>query len=32
LRDIYGQSGDEALDERLTSTTLPAAALAALAG
>jgi phosphonate transport system ATP-binding protein len=32
LREIYGQSGPEALDERLTSTSLPAAALAALAG
>ena len=32
LRDIYGQTGPEALDERLTSTSLPAAALAALAG
>jgi len=32
LRDIYGQPEDEPLDERLTSTSLPAASLAALAG
>ena len=32
LREIYGQSGAETLDERLTSTSLPAAALAAVAG
>ncbi|MDR3531236.1 MAG: phosphonate ABC transporter ATP-binding protein [Rhodopila sp.] len=32
LRDIYGQHGEESLDERITSTSLPAAALAALAG
>ena len=32
LRDIYGESGSDALDERLTSTSLPGAALAALAG
>jgi phosphonate transport system ATP-binding protein len=32
LRDIYGQSGQDALDERLTSTTLPAAARTAFAG
>ena len=32
LRDIYGQSGTEPLDERMTSTSLPAASLAALAG
>ncbi len=32
LCEIYGQSDQEALDERLTSTSLPAAALAALAG
>ena len=32
LRDIYGQQDQNALDERLTSTSLPAAALAALAG
>jgi len=32
LREIYGQAGPEALDERLTSTSLPAAALAAAAG
>ncbi len=32
LREIYGQPGSEALDERLTSTSLPAAALAAMAG
>jgi phosphonate transport system ATP-binding protein len=32
LREIYGQAGPQALDERLTSTSLPASALAALAG
>lgn len=32
LRDIYGQTDRESLDERLTSTSLPAAALATLAG
>jgi phosphonate transport system ATP-binding protein len=32
LHEIYGQPGSEALDERLTSTSLPAAALAAMAG
>ncbi len=32
LRDIYGQNAHETLDERLTSTSLPTAALAALAG
>jgi len=32
LREIYGQAGPEALDERLTSTSLPAAALAVAAG
>jgi phosphonate transport system ATP-binding protein len=32
LRDIYGQAADEPLDERLTSTSLPEASLAALAG
>jgi phosphonate transport system ATP-binding protein len=32
LRDIYGQDKQEILDERLTSTSLPAASLAALAG
>jgi phosphonate transport system ATP-binding protein len=32
LREIYGQSASEPLDERLTSTSLPAAALAAMAG
>ncbi len=32
LRDIYGQADAAAVDERLTSTSLPAAALAALAG
>ena len=31
LREIYGQAADEALDERLTSTSLPTAALAAVA-
>jgi phosphonate transport system ATP-binding protein len=31
LRDIYGQAADEPLDERLTSTSLPAASLAAVA-
>ena len=31
LRDIYGQAGDQPLDERLTSTSLPAGSLAALA-
>jgi phosphonate transport system ATP-binding protein len=31
LRDIYGQAADEPLDERLTSTGLPAASLAAVA-
>jgi phosphonate transport system ATP-binding protein len=31
LRDIYGQTADEPLDERLTSTSLPEASLAALA-
>jgi phosphonate transport system ATP-binding protein len=32
IREIYGQPGQEALDERITSTSLPEAALAALAG
>jgi phosphonate transport system ATP-binding protein len=32
LRGIYGQTGGEKLDERLTSTSLPVDALAALAG
>jgi phosphonate transport system ATP-binding protein len=32
LREIYGQPGSDPLDERLTSTSLPSAALAALAG
>jgi phosphonate transport system ATP-binding protein len=32
LHDIYGQAGDEPLDERITSTSLPTASLAALAG
>jgi phosphonate transport system ATP-binding protein len=32
LRGIYGQTGGEKLDERLTSTSLPADALAAVAG
>ena len=32
LREIYGQGDQQALDERLTSTSLPAAALAVLAG
>ncbi len=32
LRDIYGQSGPQALDERMTSTSLPAAALSAMPG
>jgi phosphonate transport system ATP-binding protein len=32
LHDIYGQAGPETLDERLTSTSLPTATLAALAG
>jgi phosphonate transport system ATP-binding protein len=32
VHDIYGQIGEEPLDERLTSTSLPSAALAALAG
>jgi phosphonate transport system ATP-binding protein len=32
LREIYGQSGPEAIDERMTSTSLPAGAIAALAG
>jgi phosphonate transport system ATP-binding protein len=32
LREIYGQAGPQALDERLISTSLPASALAALAG
>jgi ABC-type phosphate/phosphonate transport system ATPase subunit len=32
LREIYGQAGSEGLDERLTSTNLPAAALAAMVG
>jgi phosphonate transport system ATP-binding protein len=31
LRDIYGSAGQEALDERITATSLPAAALAAWA-
>jgi phosphonate transport system ATP-binding protein len=32
LREIYGQAGQEALDERVTSISLPNAALAAFAG
>jgi phosphonate transport system ATP-binding protein len=32
LRQIYGQTSPEALDERLTSTSLPASALAAVTG
>ena len=32
LREIYGQPGQETLDERITSTSLAAAAIAALAG
>ncbi|MFL5257384.1 MAG: phosphonate ABC transporter ATP-binding protein [Rhodopila sp.] len=32
LRDIYGSAGHEALDERITSTSLPADALAVWAG
>jgi phosphonate transport system ATP-binding protein len=32
LREIYGQSTEQGLDERLTSTSLPASSLAALAG
>jgi phosphonate transport system ATP-binding protein len=32
LRDIYGQQDHEALDEQITSTSLPSAALAGLAG
>jgi phosphonate transport system ATP-binding protein len=32
LREIYGQAEPDALDGRPTSTSLPAAALAALAG
>jgi phosphonate transport system ATP-binding protein len=32
LREIYGHAGSDALDERLTSTSLPAAELAAMAG
>jgi phosphonate transport system ATP-binding protein len=32
LQEIYGQPGSDPLDERLTSTSLPTAALAALAG
>ncbi|HBK09304.1 MAG TPA: phosphonate ABC transporter ATP-binding protein [Acetobacteraceae bacterium] len=32
LREIYGQSANEGLDERLTSTSLPASSLATLAG
>ncbi len=32
LRNIYGQTANEPLDERLTSTSLPAASLAAAAG
>jgi phosphonate transport system ATP-binding protein len=32
LRDIYGPAGQETLDERITSTSLPATALAAWAG
>jgi phosphonate transport system ATP-binding protein len=32
LRDIYGHDGSDSLDERFASTSLPAAALAALAG
>ncbi len=32
LRDIYGQASDQALDERLTSTSLPASSPAVLAG
>jgi phosphonate transport system ATP-binding protein len=32
LREIYDQPNQESLDERMTSTTLPDAALAALAG
>jgi phosphonate transport system ATP-binding protein len=32
VREIYGQPGQEALDERITSTSLPETALAALAG
>jgi phosphonate transport system ATP-binding protein len=32
IREIYGQPGQEALDERITSTSLPETALAALAG
>jgi phosphonate transport system ATP-binding protein len=31
LRDIYGSAGQEALDQRITATSLPAAALAAWA-
>jgi len=31
LRDIYGQAGHDTLDERMTSTSLPAAAMAAAA-
>ncbi len=32
VREIYGHTGDDALDERLTSTTLPEAVLAVTAG
>lgn len=32
LRDIYGHTGSQTVDERMTSTSLPAPALAALAG
>jgi phosphonate transport system ATP-binding protein len=32
VRSIYGEAGENALDESITSTSLPAAALAALAG
>jgi hypothetical protein len=32
LREIYGQSAHDVLDERITSTALPAGALAAAAG
>jgi phosphonate transport system ATP-binding protein len=32
LHEIYGQTASETLDERLTSTSLPAAGLAAMAG
>jgi ABC-type phosphate/phosphonate transport system ATPase subunit len=32
LRDIYGRAAQDGLDEKMTSTSLPAGALAAVAG